>query len=211
MRKVVYTCIKGNYDTLKEPVYTAGWDYICYTDQPFKSDIWQIKPMPESMMSDVRQQRRIKIFHPEILNEYDFSIWIDGSMKINIDLDKFVKMHLFSDLCIMKHPSRNCTYEEAQACINLQKDHEDVIKRQMRMYRDDFFPENEGMVASGIIMRNHTKEVKDFCIKWWNEVSEHSHRDQLSFNYAAWNDGFNYATFSYQVLADQIQLCRHLR
>ena len=32
-RKVVYTCISGNYDTLDEPrVVTPGWEYICFTD-----------------------------------------------------------------------------------------------------------------------------------------------------------------------------------
>ena len=33
MRKVAYTYIIGNYDSLKEPsVITEGWDYICFTD-----------------------------------------------------------------------------------------------------------------------------------------------------------------------------------
>jgi len=32
-RKVVYTCISGNYDTLRDPSYvTPGWEYICFTD-----------------------------------------------------------------------------------------------------------------------------------------------------------------------------------
>ena len=49
-KKVVYTCISGKYDTLMDPIYVNDdFDYICYTDQPFKSNIWEIRPIPEEL------------------------------------------------------------------------------------------------------------------------------------------------------------------
>ena len=49
MNKVVYTCITGAYDTLRQPLATRpDWDYICFTDNSSeKSDgVWQLRPVP---------------------------------------------------------------------------------------------------------------------------------------------------------------------
>ena len=52
-RKVVYTCISGNYDTLKDPtVVTPGWEYICFTDQKVISNVWTIRPLPKEIVED---------------------------------------------------------------------------------------------------------------------------------------------------------------
>jgi hypothetical protein len=36
--------------------------------------------------------------------------------------------------------------------------------------------------------------MKRFDEVWWDEISRHSRRDQLSFNYVAWKLGFEYST-----------------
>jgi len=205
--KVIYTCIVGDYDTLKEPlIKTEGWDYICFTDQDFKSDTWQIVKLGRS---DVKEQRRKKIYNEYILDAYKLSIWLDGSMYINIDLNEFVYQNLEGDFTLMKHPSRNCTYKESSACISLQKDNTATIMQQMLDYKEEGLPENTGMVATGVMIRKHTKEVKDFCRQWYQEVKKHSHRDQLSFNYVAWKNGFKYSTMPFNILRNQFIITNH--
>ena len=60
--KVVYTAILGSiYDDLKEPtVISPGWKYVCFTDQPLQSNIWEIRPVPTTG-NPQRQARELKI------------------------------------------------------------------------------------------------------------------------------------------------------
>jgi hypothetical protein len=45
---VVYTCIIGDYDTLKDiSGEKNGIDYICFTDKKITSDVWQIREIPK--------------------------------------------------------------------------------------------------------------------------------------------------------------------
>ena len=206
-KKVIYTCIIGDYDTLKEPlIVTEGWDYICFTDQDFKSDVWKIVKVGRS---DVKEQRKKKIYNQYLLEMYKYSIWVDGSMYVNCDLNEFLYQNLEGDFTLMKHPTRNCTYQEAQACIHLDKDNTATIMQQLLDYKEKGFPANNGMVATGVMIRKHTIEVKLFCRSWWNEVFDHSKRDQLSFNYVAWRDNFEYTTIPFSILQDQFIITNH--
>ena len=39
---IVYTVITNDYDTLRDPrVVTPGWRYVCFSDQPIESDVWE--------------------------------------------------------------------------------------------------------------------------------------------------------------------------
>ena len=51
-------------------------------------------------------------------------------------------------------------------------------------------PENYGLVQTNIMVRKHNDQYcKDLMEKWWSELKDYSHRDQLSFNYALWKVG----------------------
>lgn len=209
IEKVIYTVITNDYDTLKEPrVITKGWDYLCFTDQDIKSDNWKIIKIAKTN-DQHKEQRRKKIYNEYIFDTYKESIYIDGSITINTDLDWFVSSYVNSDFSLMKHPTRNCVYREADACIELNKDNIGVIFVQMKEYQMLGLPANVGMVATGVMYRKHTKKVKDFCYRWWQEVKEKSKRDQLSFNFVDWKTPINYTTFSFNVLAKEFLISKH--
>jgi len=93
VKKVVYTAIIGKYDKLKEPkVVSEGFDYVCFTDDvTLKSPIWKIVPVANPQgLDNTRLARKIKILCNFFLKEYDLSIWIDGSVLINCDLNIFL-------------------------------------------------------------------------------------------------------------------------
>ena len=47
-RGVVYTCLTGNYDTLREHKYlNKNWDYVCFTDDEKLLAHWS---MPKKTM-----------------------------------------------------------------------------------------------------------------------------------------------------------------
>ena len=131
----------------------------------------------------------VKLLPHIFLPEYDLSISLDASLRIESELDSVLAAYfpLEADMAVMKHPSRDCTYAEAVACIRLKKDDPEVIKRQIQRYRKAGFPQDYGLVACGIMVRRHqTPSVQKHCEYWWEQVRRGSFRDQLSFNYVLW-------------------------
>ena len=193
--KVVYTCITGGYDVLKTPKVSLGFDYVCFTDNPdIKSDVWEIRPMPKEVesLSKVKQQRYVKINPHLFLKEYDLSIWVDGNISLNGNLNDFLKRDIIKDrtsVYVPTHPSRKCIYAEAKAVISMKKDVASVVNPQMDRYKKEGYPADNGLLQSNILVRYHNK--KD-CITlmeaWSDEVMKGSHRDQLSFNYVSWKN-----------------------
>lgn len=210
MKKVIYTCITGEYDEIKEPAYmTPGWDYVCFTNNPkLQSNCWEVRQInmenPDHKdLDNTRLARRIKILPHLYVSEYDLSIWIDGNLGIATDLNEFVSLVFKEDtpLSLMNHSSRNCIYEEALQCIREKKDDPSVISSQISGYMKEGFPENFGMVQTGIEVRKHNDpDLISFNEKWFEEVRTKSKRDQLSFNYIVWKTDFKYIMFDYKVL-----------
>lgn len=96
MKCVCYTSVTGGYDKVAEPsVVSAGFDYVCFTDHPFHSDVWKCLPIPEELqfLSNVKKQRIIKICPHRYLQQYDLSIWVDGNISVIGDLNEFVKQY----------------------------------------------------------------------------------------------------------------------
>lgn len=201
MKICCYTCITGQYDSLK---LVSGQkpgsqvDFICFADDQSLAQLdWRTKPIPEELLglSKVKQQRILKICPHRFLKGlgYDASIWIDGSIKVLGDLEDFAAEYDLgkNPLYTRVHPQRKCIYEEAKACIALKKDSSDVIESQIERYRAEGYPKNAGMAETGVILRNHNdRRCQLVCNLWASEVLKGSHRDQLSFNYACWKMHF---------------------
>lgn len=66
---------------------------------------------------------------------------------------------------------------------------------QMERYRNEGYPEHNGLIDSGILVRElKNQKVINLMETWWQEVLHGSKRDQLSFNYACWKNDFVYDT-----------------
>ena len=193
---VVYTCITGGYDNILEPSFvTPGVDYICFTDNmSMKTKRWKLRPIPTELAgySKVKQQRGVKILAHRYLSDYDISIWVDGVVDVRGNIKDFLKPFDFDtySVFIPEHPARKCLYKEIDACIKIKKLKGDEIalaKKQLERYRAEKFPENYGLVQTNVMIRKHNDQYsKDLMEKWWSELKDYSHRDQLSFNYALW-------------------------
>ena len=193
--KVVYTCIIGGYDTLLEPrVVDPDVDYICFTDNTdIKSNVWEIRQIPYEVsdmnLSNVKKQRCIKINPHKYLSEYKMSLWVDGNIEILSSVSKLFNENIDKEksVFIPQHPERNCIYAEGSAVIRLKKDTKENVNKQLNGYREEGFPSDYGLVQSNIIIRKHNDyECIKLMEKWWEELKNKSHRDQLSFNYAVW-------------------------
>jgi hypothetical protein len=174
---ICYTAIFGPYEEIKEPlVITPGWEYIVFTDQDFRSSVWNvIKAKPEG--SPLMEARRYKILFPE----FEKSIWVDGSFTINTDLNKFWE-RFESPMTVSKHPWRKNIGDEIRACIKSKRCSEEGLRNQLRRYAMLDITDYP-VISSGILMREDTPEVREFCKIWFSQL-EYSTRDQIGFAYA---------------------------
>ncbi len=189
---VVYTIIFGDYDTLKEPEFISpNFDYICFTDNlNLKSNIWKIHLVNFKKQINLKRCAAEFITNPfKYLKKYDLSVLVGGQISIHIDIDEFVRtvLPVNKSIAIMHHPKRDCIYLEAEAVLKRKKDFIPVVNKQMVEYRRHGYPEHNGLVSSGIIVRRHDdKKLRMHCKLWYKEIKKHSQRDQLSFNFILW-------------------------
>jgi len=139
-----------------------------------------------------RSSRRAKLMPHRYLAETDWSIYIDNNMQILADPKCLIETlkgrreFLFAT----KHPSRECAYAEADACISAKKDDPKTIQYQMQVYRDHGFPENNGLIHCGFLVRRHNQPgFPEFGDHWFEHVLAYSRRDQLSVEFIAWKLG----------------------
>jgi glycosyltransferase involved in cell wall biosynthesis len=199
-RKAVYTAITGKYDVLRDPsVVTAGWDYVCFTDDPsLKSDIWTIAPIQVGSFDVVKAARRRKILSNEYLIGRDLTVWVDGKLKIECNMDEFVaRFHGPGPITMLTHPDRDCIYDEAEACKRLRKDDPRTVDSHMSRIRLAGMPKKSGMVDTCIIIRTQTPTIKKLEQEWWRMVESGSRRDQLSFNFVSWRSRTSYKSVPY--------------
>lgn len=189
-KKVVYTCIFGEYDTLRDPQYVnPDWDYVCFTDQYFPTKVWQLRPIPKDALQEEKKkvQRKIKLLPNRYLKDYDLSIWIDGNLQLLVDPQKLVIENEHKFLTTLAHPERVCLYDELDACERLKKDVPEKMKEIRNLLMKDRYPKKNGLAQTGVIIRDHNDDgVSSLCEHWWSYLKQYSHRDQTVFNYVLW-------------------------
>lgn len=203
---VVYTCIIGNYDTLREVKNPEeNVDYICFTDSDLISETWEIKKIENSLnLDNTRFSRYPKIMPHLFLKDYEISVWVDGSITVIGNVTKFIKENLHTNVCMCKHPHRNCIYDEGKV-IRHGIDVPEAVDKQMKKYKSENFPAKNGLIAGGLMIRKHnSKECIEINKQWWGEIINNSKRDQLSFNYVAWkNPNFKYDIIPFDTMKSE--------
>ena len=193
--KICYTAIFGNYDDLKNPaIISEGWRYICYTDQPLTSTVWEVVQVKLQVGEDPQRLARwYKIMH---WIDWEYSIWIDAAFQINVDLNDWWERTYKMPFSCAKHPLRTCVYREIASCIaNNRGDSEQLIK-QGEVYKTEGVPDhNDRIITSGVLMRHNTPTCIELCEAWWAEVAKHSVRDQVAF--AKISIGYKIHTFGW--------------
>lgn len=218
---VIYTALFGNYETLHDiPHDESKYDLVCFTDNKrIKSKTWDIrlvdKLIDDSDVASTRTARYYKTHPHKLFTKSDISIWVDAAVqKLNFQIvEKFLKQFQDSEtnMLLSKHPSRDCLYDEMNACLEWGKGVPDVMKKQIAGYEKEKFPKKFGLVETGLIFRKtKSTDVKKHNEAWWNEIKTKSIRDQLSFNYAMWKTEFKDPgnVFSMFTLQDRLMMVK---
>lgn len=196
---VVYTAVTGGFkNALRPPVNWEDPDerdiqLVCISDCLFKAPApWALVPPLWEHADPRRTARWHKLLPHRIWPEATYWLWMDGNQQLACNpwmlVDKFM-----ADTSVVsyKHPQRGDVYDEAEACIRLEKDDPGTIKVQITRYRQDKYPPKSGLTETTIMLRRNTPKVCEMNEAWWAEMKQGSCRDQLSFDYVMWKAELN--------------------
>jgi hypothetical protein len=212
MKKAIYTVITAGYDILRPPVVrSAGYDYICFTDDPgLECEGWEMRRITPGE-DPCKQQRAIKIMPHKYLPEYDHTVYIDGSHQLREDITGLIEQHFSGNWLLKIHPTRKCIYEEGEACIRLGKAAADAVRRQLNAYVAEGVPGNYGLYETGIMVRDNHPEVNAVCEDWHWEVEKHTHRDQLSLPAVLRRHGYKPQTIGARTINRYFTIHKHIK
>jgi len=192
---VVYTCLFGHIERFNNiEYYDDDVDYVCFTDDAsLTSDTWKMVHVPTSGLDSARFARKFKLLPALYLQGYERSLYIDNTVKLKVKPSSIFDEFAGRSWVMVRHPWRDCIYEEAKAVIEAGFDDPEVVNAQMEFYRSQGYPEHNGLNAGTFILRRHNDDiVKHMGAEWWAQVLQHSRRDQLSWNYCAWRQRFEF-------------------
>ena len=198
MKRVVYTCLFGHSELFNDFTYQRdGIDFICFTDDPeLRSDFWKIELLPrEPLLHPARAAKRIKASPHVYLAEYDWSLYIDNTVRLKAAPSRFFDEFLApstSPLLCFRHFERDCVYEEAKVVVSLGFDSPERVNTQMALYRYLGYPAKNGLAKTTLLLRKHQDPALQRVMKTWSEQTFcHSKRDQLSLLPACWFEHFD--------------------
>lgn len=194
MKIAVYTCITNNYDSIIAPrIINPNIDYLCFND----GTIEPIEPWTNIILNDnltsKDTNRKIKLLPHlnEILNKYDITIYVDGSIEILSDLNTLMNEVILSKghTFVYTHNLRNCIFDECLECYLSNKISLDSCRLMRNFLSNVGMKKNFGMFEAGVIIRkNHKVECVNLMNLWWeNYINSFGvKRDQIALMYTLW-------------------------
>lgn len=190
MKRAIYTAIVGGYDEIEQPpAIDKSFDYILFSNDYKESrvGVWEIRKIPYENKDKTRVARWVKTHPHLLLQEYQYSVWIDSNISImengayHLFDELYEKGVLVSSFC---HPLRDCIYDECLEVGLRNKDSFSVMNPYVRYLKNNHYLPHQGLCETNCVYRAHQcPEVVRFCTEWWIIIDTYSKRDQLSFNY----------------------------
>ncbi len=195
-RILVVTFNFGSYDKLYPPThYEDDVDYAVFTDD---ADLmipgWTTVPVDVSRFVSPKAATIYHVaFGHRILSGYDYSVVIGGNFRIIRRVRPFVERYATVDFPISgyAHPGRDTVAAEAAVCISDGKVKDpDLLRQQVAAYTAEGFPDDLGLLETGVTVRNHAHpDFEKLMEAWWAEFERWPTRDQVSLPVALWRTG----------------------
>ncbi len=184
MQRAIYTVLVGGFDALLSPVHAEPeLNYIAFTDESRAMQRpWQIRPLATRARNPRMTARWHKLHAHRLLPDYEESLYVDANILIRERIGSLFEGVLNkSPIALFRHPSRSCSYVEAEAVKRLRYDDAAIVDSQMAFYRAHGLPVDAGLHFCGIMFRRHNDPtLVKLQEDWWQQLKIFSHRDQLS-------------------------------
>ncbi|MBQ9656889.1 MAG: DUF616 domain-containing protein [Prevotella sp.] len=197
--KVIYTCLVGGYDDLLQPKFVdADFDYVCFTDHVSKGNVgvWQMRKIPPVTGSLTRLSRYPKLLPHELLQDYEYSVYMDANVQIvRPEFYEVVNEKIRSGCLVAQvwHvlPPVDCIYDEIGYAYKLNRVTFRQAWKQSRYLRQKHFPRHYGLFENNLLFRRHLdQKVITMSKQWWDEYNRHAPRDQFSLMFVYWQNGY---------------------
>lgn len=183
----IYTAVVGNYDTIRQPLAVdERFDYYLFSNDipEERIGVWKVCPIPYNNPIQTKIARWVKTHPIELLPDYRYTIWMDGSLQIKSALfyDNIIQLsskHI--PISCRKHPDRDCVYDEAAICALWKLEREPILLDWIHVLLNKKLPHHWGLFETNILFRENTVQVQQLNNRWWNYINQYSKRDQLSF------------------------------
>lgn len=191
MNLVVYTCVFGDTDPLRDPVRPGRTRFVCFTDQAVRSKVWEVVRLP-AQVAPKRACRAYKQPSHLVFPDAVATLWIDAQIQLLADPLDLLR-RFTGEFTGFRHHKRQRITEEAEAIIAAGKGKADAIHAQLAAYKADGWDTDAGpqqaITNGGFMLRRHTERVRRFNEMWHHEVQTRTLRDQMSLDYCAANAG----------------------
>lgn len=175
-KKVIFSCLFGNYDQLNQAPKFDGWDAVLFTDTiPKQNKGWQIRHIPsENQKLDSRRYKLLSHIH---LPEYDLVCYQDANI--------ILKEEPPSQPMWLRHPRRQKVSEEAQIVLRSGKADRRMVATQLAFYRQNRFKDNAGLFQNSFFVRNHSERMNSLMELTFSIYEKFQTRDQLALPFAS--------------------------
>jgi len=192
MSVAVLTSIYGGFDVPKvQPPQTVDAEWILVTDVPVDAPGWKVIVEPRPHMHPCLAAKIAKCL-PRLYTDADVTVWMDGSCQLVVPdaLEQIIAGSKGMPIAQVRHPDRDCIYDEAAFCVPIAKYADLPMIQQVETYRKAGHPEHWGLWATGLIVRNYvppwggewkaTNTLDRIGSEWLVEQIRWGFQDQLS-------------------------------
>lgn len=193
MKIAIYTCVAGGYDNIREPKEKEpNCDYYLISDDVAFGNLYKWinidTIVPDVNMTPKDKNRYCKLHPHKLFPEYDFTIYIDGSIQIIKPISHNISKIGKTGLAIHRHRERDCIYSEGIFLCWLGAVKKDELIRDITRYIDAGVPRHFGLFECGMIVTDlHNQLSKELYENWYDEYMKGVKRDQQALIYTLWN------------------------
>jgi hypothetical protein len=92
----------------------------------------------------------------------EYTIWLDGNIAITVPARELIKEFMQDkDIALFGHPYRDCLYDEAETCKELDLDSSEELDRHLTAYKMAGFPKKVEFCECNFIIRRNTARIND--------------------------------------------------
>lgn len=198
MKIAIYTVLTAlKYDDILQPLAISDKvDYYCFVKKGMlaetKVGIWNIVEIDYPIDDEIRLSRLPKIQpHETILADYDYTLYIDANVLIKTDfvykrMSELIQQDV--NIALLKHPFRDCAYQELYVCIAAGRGSWWGHVRQIIYMKLHRYPVHNGLYEANLIFRKNCPDVINVNRLWWKYYLRFSKRDQASFMCSLWKN-----------------------
>ncbi|MEM7498889.1 MAG: glycosyltransferase domain-containing protein [Pseudomonadota bacterium] len=185
-RLAVVTAIFGGFDRLLpvEAAWREHTDFFLFSDRRFEAtSAWQPVHGNYFNADPRRSARFVKLHLPTYFSDYEWVIWVDGSVLFCVDPIEILARieHDDVDFATFRHPDRQGLIAEAAACWRFKKEEPMMLIDHLHQaHRHPSFRTPELYETMVMALKPGSGDVRALCTTWWRMMMRGSKRDQLS-------------------------------